>query len=203
MKPAEGGASSALFHAAGGQGAEATHCGDSASFARQHRARVAQMLAAAPSHGDVAWNELAQFPDWAFVDATMRDDLAWAAGAWRHAQALRLCIDGVLLSHVRARLGDAAFSALMDDDAPAHAPTDAPISDLPLRSLSELDSLFTRTGREWLLASMATLSLRRCARQLWWPDMPAPEFPAAWHAVAQADVAAAVEHILGIEDESA
>jgi len=171
------------------------------ALARHHRTRAARLLAGADSRGSISWAELAQFPEWAFASEGMRDTLAWAAGAWRHRDALRRCIDGGLLDRVRARLGNTAFDVLMEAPA-AEGAVDQATLDAMCRSPQALEEALPPSGREWLLASVGSAALRRCLRELWWPDMPQPLISAAWHVAAREDVASVIKHCLHMESTS-
>ena len=171
------------------------------ALARHRRTRAARALAGAGSRGSIVWAELSQFPEWAFASDGMRDTLAWASGAWRHRDALRRCIDGGLLDRVRARLGNTAFSVLME--APA---SESVVDHETLATMCEspqaLEAALPVSGREWLLASVGSSSLRRCLRELWWPNMPSPPISAAWHVAAREDVASVVKHCMPDGDAS-
>ena len=171
------------------------------ALARRQRARAARVLAGAGSRASIEWTELSRFPEWAFASAAVLDTLAWAAGAWRHGDALRRCIDGRLLDLVHKRLGSTAFAYLMDAPVGESA-ADKHTLDIMRNSPQLLDETLRLSGREWLLASVDSSSLRRCLRELWWPDMPQSDIPAAWHGKAREDMAAVVGHCLQREDAS-
>jgi hypothetical protein len=138
---------------------------DTASSTIRRRAQVARMLAASPRRGDIAWSDLALVPAWALAERATMDRLATAVGVRAHAAALRRCIDGRVLKHLCAVLGEPAMDALVgDDDADT----------VGLESLDpierDLDARLQSAGRDWLLASIESPVLRDSLRQLLWPD---------------------------------
>jgi len=154
---------------------------------RRRRAEAARALAADGRRSQATWDDLSAWPDWAALDAAALQSLAWHCGAWRHAAALRRCIDGKLLQPLQRRLGDARFGALMaladeahDDTALPHAPA--------------LDHWLTAEGHEVLLASVPSPLLR-----LHWREQLAPQtlppLPALDGARARRVLAAALEGV--------
>jgi hypothetical protein len=122
------------------------------------------------------------------------DDLAWAAAAWLHAHELRRCIDGRVLTLLRARLGETAFAVLRCVSSPADAAGRTPPAlDLAAMPAPQLDALLLSLGRDCLLASVEPPSLRRCLREHWWPAASGP-VQAPSTAVARAAVQAAMDH---------
>lgn len=173
--------------------------------ARRRRARAAHVLAGAGSRSGVAWPELSQCPEWAeraFASDGLRDTLTWAAGTWRNANALHRCIDGRVLGRVCERLGETAFAVLMQTPPESDRPVDAQLLETMNRTPQQLDAALAVSGREWLLASISSSSLRRCLREVCWPDMPEPDIPAASHAAASADISAVIEYCLPRRGES-
>lgn len=154
----------------------------SAAALRRRRTAAARALAADARRVQVAWDDLAAWPEWAALDADARDRLALKAGAWLHAGALQRCIAGALLQRTRAHLGEAAFQRLMatpDEDASA-LPADA----------SAFDDWLLAQGREALLASVPSPVLRVVLREQHAPRS-LPPLPALDHARARRALAEA------------
>jgi hypothetical protein len=153
----------------------------SAAALRHRRTAAARALAADARRAQVAWEDLAAWPEWAGLDADWRDALALKAGAWLHAGALQRCIAGALLQRARSHLGDAAFQRLM-------ATPDSDTSALP--EAAAFDDWLRAQGLEALLASVPSAVLRvvlrehHAPRSL--PPLPALDHARARHAVAEA-----------------
>ncbi|RQP21265.1 hypothetical protein [Piscinibacter terrae] len=133
---------------------------------RRHRTQAARLLAMSPRRRDIAWRDLALVPDWALGERTAVNRLAVAAGVRAHAAALRRCIDGRVLKHLCAQLGEPAMDALIghdDADAATGMETLDPIE-------HDIDARLLATGRDWLLASVESPVLRESLRELLWPD---------------------------------
>jgi hypothetical protein len=111
---------------------------------------------------ELAWSDLTGLPAWAWADAVRLDAWALHAGAWRHAQSLRRCIDGRTRAALRAALGAFTFDALMAEEAAARAP------DLP----AAWPTWLRDEGCVCLLASVAPKRLRMALRDHLWPHLP-------------------------------
>jgi hypothetical protein len=160
---------------------------------RQRRTEAARALAADPRRAQVAWDDLAAWPDWATLDAGARDALALRAGAWLHAGALQRCIVGPVLQQVQALLGAPTFERLMAHPEPmrqaASEATAAPAADV-LPAPAALAAWLQAQGLEALLASVASPVLRVVLREQHaphsLPPLPALDSARARRAVAEA-----------------
>jgi len=144
-----------------------------AAAVRDRRSRAAHLLANASRRADLEWADLSNLPDWALRTSGEIDDLAWATGAWLHADALRRCIDGRLLALLRSRLGDAALAALSKASPAPATEREMPPLDLASIQPQQLDALLLASGRECLMACIEPSSVRRCLREHWWPNASA------------------------------
>ncbi len=162
---------------------------------RARRGAAERWLAASPRRAELGWADLAAWPAWADFPPAALQQLAHATGARVHAEALRRCIDGRVLKHVRDRLGEGAMRSLMD------MPDEQPSAPLPLLlgeiDTALLDALLPAVGRDWLLASVASPVLREALREQLWPAT-GPQVRVINGAAAAAVVAAAMSHIDGI-----
>lgn len=158
---------------------------------RARRSAAARWLAASPRRAELGWADLAAWPDWAALPPDRLQQLAFATGAWVHAESLRRCIDGRVLKHLRDRLGEAAMHSLMQ--APEEPQAAMPLLlgdlDVPL-----LDTLLPAIGRDWLLASVASPLLRDALREQLWPAA-GPAVRAINAGAAASAVAQALRHI--------
>lgn len=166
------------------------------SSANHRRAQAARLLRSSPRRQDIAWADLALVPDWALEDHRAMDLLATAVGVRVHASALRRCIDGRVLKHLCARLGEAAMEALVRDD-------DADL--VGLESLDpierDIDNRLHAAGRDWLLASVELPVLREALRESLWPQA-GPNLRAL-NAKAAARVVAAAKSALELTEAAA
>lgn len=136
----------------------------------------------------IDWDELGHLPDWALGDAVSIERLVAHVGAWSQRAVLRQCIDGRVLAAVRARIGDAAFVALMTHDA-----ADSPGAEPPEGVDAALAAMDAR-AQAVLLGAIAHGALREAVRERLFPDAPPLLRPDA-AADAQALVALALDHL--------
>ncbi len=181
-----------------------TSSAEPAAAARARRAQAARLLAPAAARAHLQWPDLSGLPGWAHAAPAELDRLAWATGAWAHAGSLRSCIDGGVLGLLHARLGAAAFAALMD--GPADAPDGGagangawPALDLARLVPAHIDVALLEAGRQCLLASIEAPALRACLRGLWWPALP-PLAGSVRPAAARALVDAAAAPLRGVPE---
>lgn len=156
-----------------------------AAVRRQARAAAALALAGTPRRAQLGWDDLAAWPAWAGWPADRRDRLLSAAGAWYLAPVLRQCIDGRVLQALAGMLGQAEADRLLQSDGSGEP--DGPWPDL---SPAMLADRLAHTGREVLLAAVASPALRLVLREAFWPDTRAP-LPALDTAAAAAALEAA------------
>jgi hypothetical protein len=136
------------------------------SSPRARRGAAARWLAASPRRAELAWADLAAWPGWADLPPDRLQQLAFAAGAWAHADTVRRCIDGRVLKHLRSRLGESALRSLMQPPEEPQAAMPLLLGDL---DAALLDTLLPAIGRDWLLASVASPLLREALREQLWP----------------------------------
>ncbi|MFN6997878.1 MAG: tripartite tricarboxylate transporter substrate-binding protein, partial [Aquincola tertiaricarbonis] len=141
--------------------------------------------AGTPRRAQLGWDVLAAWPAWAGWPADRRDRLLSAAGAWYLAPVLRQCIDGRVLQALAGMLGQAEADRLLQSDGGGEP--DGPWPDL---SPAMLADRLAHTGREVLLAAVASPALRLVLREAFWPDTRAP-LPALDTAAAAAALQAA------------
>lgn len=170
-----------------------------AAARRQARAAAAAFLAHTPRRAQLGWDDLAAWPAWAGWPTEQRERLQQAAGAWYAAGALRQCIDGRVLQRLAGLLGEAEADRLLQADAggeapavlPNVAPSFAP-NVLPNLAPALLADQLGHTGREVLLAAVASPALRLVLREAFWPATRAP-LPALDTAAAGAALQAALQ----------
>ncbi len=145
-------------------------------FATARRA-IAAAHRAAPQAGRkaLAWQDLAEWPDWAIDDdAARRDALALQVGAAWHAAALRQCIDGRVLQRASRLLGAERLQRLL---AASDDHSDTRTAGL-LPPPERLETTLRDSGRALLLAAVPRLALRQAVRahvdplQQWPADEP-------------------------------
>jgi hypothetical protein len=171
--------------------------------ARVRRAGAARLLAATPGRAAVPWQDLSALPDWASWPAERLEALAWAAGAWRHAAALRRCIDGRVLAMLRERLGPHAAQQLSASTGCEEA--SQPASD-PCRfeasSPAQIDTWLRNSGRSALLDGIPSDPLRSSLRAALWQQAADAAHPALPATDARALTLHALAHFLFSDTES-
>lgn len=155
----------------------------SAAALRQARQRAMGLLAACPSRSHLTWSDLGQLPDWACMPLEALEAMAWRAGAWAYADELRRCIDGRVLKVLRECLGDDMLAALMKGkvatgdlgiDLPPLVVISAPIRwGRPAFEPGNWMDQIASAGRECVLASVPSRTLRQALRELLWPETAA------------------------------
>ncbi len=138
---------------------------------RKQRAQAARLLSSSVLRLGLDWNDLLKLPTWATLPSTDLEHVAWCVGVWFYADELQHSIDGQLLSHLHSRLGDAAFNALIAAPASADGRS-ASQRLLNQMSTLDLDEMFCVAGREGLLSSIDSESLRRSLGEVLWPSEP-------------------------------
>ena len=161
--------------------------------ARPRRQAAALALASDPRRAQLGWDDLAAWPDWAALEPDALHALQRDCGLWLHTADWQRCICGARLKQVQHRLGDAAFAWLMALPQASCIPANAtPVSVLP--DPAHLDAWLLDEGREVLLASVGSASLRVVLRERLWPrslpPLPARDTARAQQALVTAQVAA-------------
>lgn len=152
----------------------------------EHLVDAARACAAWPGRAGLDGDALRAWPEWALTAqrATL-DARVLRAGALRHADALRACIDGPLLQAANEVLGRETLVALLQGQAPRVPQLAA------LPGADALAGAWRAAGCALLLASVEAAALRGalCAH-LAWPGDVDPD-------IAPADLAAPVAWALG------
>ncbi len=168
---------------------------------RQRRNLAAQALAQHERRGQLAWADLAAWPDWAVgLDAAARGDLpasvqglASRVGAVWHAHALRHCIHGATLKRLQLVLGEDCLQLLRKADTAVGGRDkpragqdhgDAEVSVLP--PADHIETWLQAEGAEVMLAALPSPLLRLVLRERLWPKTLAQLPPADMAAAARA-----------------
>jgi hypothetical protein len=170
----------------------AVHCATTHVALRARRAGAAAAAQRTSQRARLGWEDLADWPEWAVLDAPALQDLARRCAAWLHRGALARCIDGARLRRVRGLIGAAALERVLasprDDVAEAAAAAAAARVELP--PADALPAWLEAQGRAALLATVEGAPLREALREALWPDEPAgvvlPDAPQAQRALAVA-----------------
>ena len=157
------------------------------SNARQRRHDAARLFAEAPQRERLGWDDLADLPDWAVWERDKLDRLAFACGTRAHGASLARCIDARVWKRLRKTLGNEPLAMLLSEDTEEGA---APLLDPADVDPDAMERLIGDTGRDWLLASVASPRLRDALRELLWPES-GPALRAVNFAAATAAVQAA------------
>jgi hypothetical protein len=168
---------------------------------RLRRSRAARALAQHERRGQIGWDDLAAWPDWADLPEDVGGSeapaasvpapaalaaLAACAGAVWHAASLRLCIHGPTLQRLQQALGADTLRAVQALPTGATAAADA----TPLPAAEHIEAWLQARGAELMLAALASPVLRLALRERHWPQtlpqLPSPDPAAANQALSRA-----------------
>lgn len=155
--------------------------------ARHRRHDAARLFAEAPQRERLGWEDLAELPDWAVWERDKLERLAFACGTRAHGASLAHCIDARVWKRLRKALGNEPLAMLLSEEVEQGA---APLLDPADLDPDAMERLIADTGRDWLLASVASPRLRDALRELLWPES-GPALRAVNFAAAAATVQAA------------